>query len=50
MAHSPSVSAGLPDHSGCDLSTEEDAQVADGVGGKHANDGEGNGEVLIQRI
>lgn len=38
-----------PDHSGCDLSTEEDAQVADGVGGKHANDGEGNGEVLIQR-
>lgn len=38
-----------PDHSGCDLSTEEDAQVADGVGGKHANDGEGNGKVLIQR-
>lgn len=39
-----------PDHSGCDLSTEEDAQIADCVGGEHANDGEGHGEVLIQRI
>lgn len=39
-----------PDHSGCDLSTEEDAQVADCVGGEHADDGEGDGEVLIQRI
>lgn len=38
-----------PDHSGCDLSTEEDAQVADCVGGKHADDGEGDGELLIQR-
>lgn len=38
-----------PDHSGCDLSTEEDAQVADCVGGEHADDGEGDGEVLIQR-
>lgn len=38
-----------PDHSWCDLSTEEDAQVADSVGGEHANDGEGGGEVLIQR-
>lgn len=38
-----------PDHSGCDLSAEEDAQVADCVGGKHADDGEGDREVLIQR-
>lgn len=45
----PVCSVGLPDDSGCDLSTEEDAQVADCVGGKHADDGEGDGEVLIQR-
>lgn len=42
------VSAGLPNDSGCDLCTEEDAQVADCVGGKHADDGEGDREVLIQ--
>lgn len=45
----PKVSLGLPDHSGCDLSTEEDAQVADCLGREHADDGEGDGEVLIQR-
>lgn len=38
-----------PDDSGGDLGAEEDAQVADGVGGEHANDGEGDGEVLVQR-
>lgn len=38
-----------PDDSGGNLRAEEDAQVADGVGGEHANDGEGNGEVLVQR-
>lgn len=36
-----------PDHSGSDLGTEEDAQVADCMGGEHTNDGEGDGEVLI---
>lgn len=36
-----------PDHSGCDLSTEKDAQVADCVGGEHADDGKGDGKVLI---
>lgn len=35
------------DDSGCDLGTNEDAQNADRVGGKHADDGEGEGEVLI---
>lgn len=35
------VAAGLPDDGGCDLSTNEDAQNADPVGGKHADDGEG---------
>lgn len=44
------VSVGSPYHSGCDLCAEKDAQVADGVGGEHADDGEGNGEVPIQRI
>lgn len=34
---------GLPDDSGCDLSTNEDAQNADRVGGKHSNDGKGEG-------
>lgn len=38
-----------PDDSGGNLGAEEDAQVADGVGGEHANDGEGDGEVLVQR-
>lgn len=39
-----------PDHSGGDLGAEENAQVADGVGREHANDGEGDGEVPIQLI
>ena len=42
-------SGSSPDHSGSDLSTEEDAQVADCMGGEHADDGKGDGEVLIQR-
>lgn len=45
-----SVWVGSPDDSGGDLSAEEDAQVADSVGGEHADDGEGDGEVLFQRI
>ena len=45
--YSPSVSVGLPDDSGCDLSTEKDAQVADCVGGEHADDGKCDGELLI---
>ena len=48
--YSPGLALGLPDHSGGDLSTEEDAQVADCVGGEHADDGEGDGEVLFQLI
>lgn len=40
----------IPDHSGGDLGAEENAQVADGVGREHANDGEGDGEVPIQLI
>lgn len=40
----------LPDHSGRDLSTEENAQVADCVGGEHTDDGKGDGEVFIQGI
>lgn len=39
-----------PDDSGCDLSAEEDAQVADRVGGEHTDDGEGDGEVLVQCV
>lgn len=33
----------LPDDSWGNLSTNEDAQNADRVGGKHADDGEGEG-------
>lgn len=46
----PSVWVVSPDDGGGDFGTEEDAQVADGVGGEHADDGEGNREVPIQRI
>lgn len=42
------VSTGSPDDSRCDLGAEEDAQVADCVGGEHSDDGEGDGEVFIQ--
>lgn len=38
----------LPDNGGCDLSTEEDAQVADGMGREHPDDGEGDGEILLE--
>lgn len=40
-------SGGSPDDGGCDLGTNEDTQNADGVGGKHADDGEGEGQVLV---
>lgn len=43
------VSTGSPDDSRCDLGAKEDAQVADCVGGEHSDDGEGDGEVFIQR-
>lgn len=41
------LAVGLPDHSGSDLSTEEDAQGADCVGGEHTDSGEANGEMRI---
>lgn len=37
------VPVGLPDDSRCNLGTNENAQNADRVGGKHADDGEGEG-------
>lgn len=43
LLHGNKGSSGLPDDGGCDLGTNEDAQNADGVGGKHADDGEGEG-------
>lgn len=40
---------GSPDDSWGDFSTKEYAECADRVGGEHADDGEGDGEILIQR-
>lgn len=45
--YSLALAVGLPDHSGSDLSTEEDAQGADCFGGEHTDSGEANGEMRI---